>query len=215
MLLILIGGFKMDKYLVFASIVFLISIYPGPNILLTINNALKYNLKRAIFGVLGISSALIVFSIVSVLSLGGLFVVSDTIFTAMKIIGALYLFYLGIKLLLYSNKKINDEFQGKKLNSRTSIYLESFLCCATNPNVLFVYLSIIPQFIITSKSNVFNQLVVMASIQFTSGVVSALFYLFVANKFAYKIKSGMRPFSIISGAVFCVFGITLLVTNNN
>ncbi len=63
-----------------------------------INNGIKHGSEISSFGVLGNVAALMLLVIVSAIGLGALLVASEFFFLVLKIIGAIYLFYLGIKL---------------------------------------------------------------------------------------------------------------------
>ena len=91
-------------YYLFFMTVFLLAFSPGPNVVLMINNGLRYQLKDAIFAIFGILSGLIIFAIISSFTVQGVFKFSASFYKYLKVIGAFYLIYLGIKNIFSKDK---------------------------------------------------------------------------------------------------------------
>src|SRR5210317_715863 len=89
---------NLDSWLLFASIAFIATITPGPAILLVTTHSVSYGTRRSVATMLGNVSGLFIMSLLSVMGLSTLILHSAPIFFAVKIIGALYLIYLGAKL---------------------------------------------------------------------------------------------------------------------
>ena len=88
----------MDNFLLYILISAVTISSPGPGIILTLSNTLRYNIITAFSRILGIVTGIFVVSVISVTSVGILLATSATAFALMKFIGAAYLIYLGIKL---------------------------------------------------------------------------------------------------------------------
>src|SRR5688572_23458725 len=71
---------------------------PGPGVVMTLTNSLRYGMKGTFGGILGIAFGALVVAAISATSLGMLLATSSVAFTVLKFIGAAYLVYLGIKL---------------------------------------------------------------------------------------------------------------------
>lgn len=78
---------------------FLISLAPGPAVVLIVSQGLKYGVSTSNFGALGISFANLLFFILSAFGLGVLIVQASSFFEFIKIVGATYLVFIGIKML--------------------------------------------------------------------------------------------------------------------
>ena len=118
----------------FTSIAFMAAAIPGPAILLVSTHSLQFGVLRSLFTVAGNITGLFIMSGASVLGLSALVGYSTTAFTIIKIIGALYLLYLGIKIWrsgIQFDKIKNDK--GKKF-SALSLYSQGILISLTNPN---------------------------------------------------------------------------------
>ena len=88
----------MEQYLLYLIIATLTVASPGPGVVLTLSNAIKYGMKPTMFGVLGISLGIFIIAVISASSLGVLLTTSAVAFSILKFLGAAYLIYLGFKL---------------------------------------------------------------------------------------------------------------------
>ena len=81
-------------------------IIPGPDFFIVLNNTLKGNAKNGIMAGLGISSAH-VYSALAAFGLIFILTTSYYVFTVIKILGSIYIAYLGIKTILNAKKAFN------------------------------------------------------------------------------------------------------------
>jgi len=88
----------MSGYLLFSIIAIATILSPGPGVLLTLTNSLRYGVSGAVGGILGISFGAFIIAGISATSIGVLLATSVIAFSIIKFIGAAYLIYLGIKL---------------------------------------------------------------------------------------------------------------------
>jgi threonine/homoserine/homoserine lactone efflux protein len=79
----------------FASTEFLLSLSPGPAVLLVMSQALRSGAKASLLGALGIITGNAVYFAISALGLGAILIASDVLFYLIKWTGATYLVYLG------------------------------------------------------------------------------------------------------------------------
>ena len=83
---------NLDTWLLFSGAALVVILIPGPLSLLMISNSLNYGLRRSYPAFLGGVFASICLLSASALGLGALLLASEQLFSALKIIGALYLF---------------------------------------------------------------------------------------------------------------------------
>ena len=86
---------SLETWLLFSGAALVVILIPGPLSLLMISNSLNYGLRRSYPAFLGGVSASICLLSASALGLGALLLASEQLFSALKIVGALYLFYLA------------------------------------------------------------------------------------------------------------------------
>lgn len=135
-------------YLMFWGICALTTASPGPAVLLAIRNGAQYGFKRALIAILGNITAISILAAISVAGLGVIITTSTTLFNAVKIVGGLYLIYLGYKAFT-SQRQLNlttaSDLIPKKSNQ--ALYREAFLVGFTNPKAIAFVTALFPQFI--------------------------------------------------------------------
>ncbi|MCW8889292.1 MAG: LysE family translocator, partial [Sedimenticola sp.] len=121
----------MDGYFLFFVIALITVLSPGPGVILTLSNAVRFGLSGTINGILGIALGTFVVASVSATSLGLLLATSAVAFSVIKFVGAAYLVYLGLKLWCSPRIAINERDIPKK--SRKLQFSEGLLLQLTNP----------------------------------------------------------------------------------
>ena len=135
----------MENYLIFLLIAIITVLSPGPGVVLTLTNTIRYGAKDAVNGILGIAFGTFIVAGISATSLGLLLATSSIAFTIMKLIGAAYLIYLGIKL--WRSPSVKIELNEKISKNRKLQFIEGLALQLTNPKAIFFFMSVFPQFI--------------------------------------------------------------------
>lgn len=154
----------MDNWLSFIVISLMIIIIPGPDFFIVLNNTLKGNAKNGIMAGLGISSAHVFYSALVAFGLIFILTTSYYVFTVIKILGSIYIAYLGIKTILNAKKAFNistDKDIKTDMKLRLS-YKQGFISTIFNPKAILFYVSILPQFI--TKEDGSMQILVLSSL---------------------------------------------------
>lgn len=125
------------------------SISPGPNFCVVLRNSLCNSRKAGLWTALGVSLGTIVHLFYTLIGIGILIKQSPYFYLTIKDLGAVYLFYLGLTLLL-SSFKCSDELPinqaAPPLSSFTAIF-QGFLTNVLNPRAALFYISLFSQFI--------------------------------------------------------------------
>lgn len=123
---------------------FLIVIVPGPTVTVIIANSIKHGARAGLLNVLGTQLGLI--SMIAVLALGLSTVVAGmgSLFEVLRLVGAAYLIWLGIKLW-----RSNGDLGTADLRRRPmgSFVLQGFVVIWSNPKALLFFGAFLPQFI--------------------------------------------------------------------
>jgi homoserine/homoserine lactone efflux protein len=181
---------------------------PGPGVVMTLTNALRYGMRGTFAGILGIALGALVVATISATSLGVLLAASALAFTVLKFIGAGYLIYLGIRLWRAPAFKFAEQSAHEASFGRR--FLEGLSLQITNPKAIFFFLSVFPQFIDAEKnySVQFTTLVLTYSVLV---VVIHCTYAFFAKRAKGWLTSerGGRAVNKAAGATFVFFGAAL------
>ena len=145
----------MDFYTIitFFFIISLMVMSPGPNGALILKTVPLLGKKHGYVNVAGIFTAFYLHGTFSIFGLSAILVSSAKLFLAVKIIGALYLAYLGIKAIIsaftlpkVSSKPVNNVIENTNIKLHSSFF-EGLLTNLLNPKVSIFYLAAFPQFI--------------------------------------------------------------------
>jgi len=139
-----------DSWLLFCSIAFVATASPGPAVLLVTSHSLQYGPRQSMATVLGNISGLFLMSLMSVLGLSTLLLYSTIGFTLIKLAGAAYLIYLGIKLWRASGVQVNHPVGTRSSAPWLTLYRQGIMIALTNPKAIVFTTALFPQFIVTT-----------------------------------------------------------------
>lgn len=208
-----------ETWILFFIAYLLITLSPGPNVLLVIKNAIKYGYRAAAMTILcNLICQLIIIFLVA-WGAGGVLAKSPVLFLVLKLIGGAYLIYLGITGLL---KKDCVEHSSVEYHSAidsfsySQVDKEAFLVSASNPKTVIFLSAFLPQFLSTTVP-VSGQFTVMF---FTICLIVTsvhLLYSYIAKNINKKC-SGLKTkqiFSKVSNSAFIAFGCGVLLSHRS
>jgi threonine/homoserine/homoserine lactone efflux protein len=138
-----------DLWLTFAAASTALLILPGPTILMVLSYALTQGRRVAVASALGVAAGDFIAMTLSVIGLGALFLASAMAFTVLKWIGAVYLVYLGVKMILSTFE--GDQSLGllEKPAGTTAgkVFRDLTTVTALNPKSNTFFIAFVPQFI--------------------------------------------------------------------
>jgi len=128
----------------------LLALVPGQDTMFIISRSLTGGLRSGIGAALGVSSGCVCHTVMATLGLSAVLAASPAAFTAVKLLGAIYLAYLGIRLL--RKKNAADEPQtvspaSGPAGAWSSPFVQGLLTNVLNPKVALFFLAFLPQFI--------------------------------------------------------------------
>ncbi len=166
----------------FIGTVLILTLTPGPSVLLITANSMKYGKKKTTGTILGDLSANLVQIILASAGLATIVISSGELFQSIKWFGVLYLIYMGAKkILVEPDFEINDI--NSKQKSFKNLYIEGFLMSAANPKAIIFFAALFPLFI--NKDLPFLEQVAVLAITFL--VLDGL-TLLIYTYFATKLK---------------------------
>jgi len=188
-----------------------LSVTPGPDTFYILGRTISQGTKSGYASVLGISTGVLVHTIAAAIGLSTILATSALVFKIIKLIGAAYLIYLGITLILAS--KHTDVLRKDDLPeiSFLRIYSQGVLTNVLNPKVALFFLSFLPQFIDASQGNVISFL----SLGLVYVFICTLWYLVFAgfsSAIAMAFRKNplwIRTINKISGSIFIGLGLSL------
>lgn len=194
----------MENYLLFLIVATLAILSPGPGVVLTVTNAIRYGLPEALKSILGVAVGTFIVAGISVTSLGIILATSSLAFSILKYIGAAYLIYLGIKLWRAPTAPMVIPANAPK--KKEAQFIAGLALQLTNPKAVFFFLAIFPQFI-HSASDVMAQCLLVASYSALILIIHLIYaYLATSVRGWLTSNKGGRLLNRIGGSTFICFG---------
>lgn len=139
----------LSNWLLYVAAVLVLTVTPGPSVLMCVSTSVNLGARKALVASLGSTTAIVGIMALSALGLGTALAASETLFTALKWMGAGYLAYLGISSLLSPATEIEVSGGVASTTSRR-LFGQGFLVGASNPKALLFFGALFPQFIVPS-----------------------------------------------------------------
>ena len=199
----------MNLYLLFLTVATLTVLSPGPGVLMTLTNALRYGLRGTIGGILGIAFGALLVAGISATTLGAVLAASALAFTVLKLAGAAYLIYLGARLWRSPPMHVQSAAQAHQASFKRR-FLEGLSLQLTNPKAIFFFLSVFPQFI-EGEAGFVGQFALLVLTYAALVVVIHTGYALFAHQARAWLTSerGGRTVNRLGGATFMCFGVAL------
>src|SRR5215472_14173109 len=83
----------------------LTSLSPGPAVMCSMAQSTRYGFRSSLAGISGIQVGSIAFFVCIALGLGTLLATAETAFTVLRVVGGIYLFYLGVRIIVASFRR--------------------------------------------------------------------------------------------------------------
>jgi threonine/homoserine/homoserine lactone efflux protein len=198
--------------LAFAGAAGLLTIVPGLDTLLVLRTATVEGPRRAMFAGLGICTGCLAWGILVSAGLGAVFAVSNLAYLIVRISGAIYLVYLGIRLLVQREKPPVLDSAGEIPSSRGNSrwFVRGLLTNLLNPKVGVFYITFLPQFI-PSHVNVIGFSVLLALIHDVEGILWFAALILATQPLARWLRHPKTSTVLnrITGGIFILFGARL------
>jgi threonine/homoserine/homoserine lactone efflux protein len=182
----------------------LLNLVPGNDTIYIISRTISQGKKAGLLSVLGIATGSLIHTTLAAFGLSLIIAKSIMVYTAMRYIGAAYLVYLGVKLLISKTSALTMlPVQQKPLRS---IYYQGVLTNVLNPKVALFYISFLPQFIDPAYSKPYISFLLLGLTFTTTGTIWCMFL----TMFATVISKILKKKRIVAGLVDKLCGLTLV-----
>ena len=204
----------LSNWLLFCSVALLVTFSPGPAVLLAISNAIAVGPRRAMISSMGNGFGLFIISGVAMAGMGVVLATSATAFMLLKLAGALYLVYLGIKQWRSKTSIVADApvaLGAANPNSFWKLFRQGLTVALTNPKAILFFSALFPQFLVPDTPIV-TQFMVLTLTFAACAVFSHLVYILLARTLKNQLASHSRArlFNRVTGGAFILLGLSLL-----
>lgn len=206
-----------SQLLLFMLAGWVLNLTPGPDVLYIISRSLRGGRRTGFAAVAGISTGCLVHVALASLGLGVLLATSATLFMVVKGVGAAYLLWVGVRLLLAKGGA--DTLQqgvdaGGGAGSWWQVFAGGFLTNVLNPKVVLFFLAFLPQFIAPSVQNKTLAFAMLGLIFTVNALPITALYVLAADRMRSSrwAARGMQWLDKVAGVLFIGFGVRLALS---
>lgn len=201
-------SFELLSTFVLTTLIF--AYLPGPAMLYTAAQTLARGRKAGFMATLGIHVGGYAHIVIAATGLTILFHTIPIAYTLVKICGALWLIWLGLKMLLIHNSKPSSNLQN---HQQQRAFSESIWVEILNPKTAIFYLAFLPQFIDAQAIfPIWLQFLILGTIVNLAFSSADVVCVFCADLILKKLKTsarGQHIFRYLSGSIFIMLGLHL------
>jgi threonine/homoserine/homoserine lactone efflux protein len=198
-----------ENFLLFVTVSLLPALSPGPGMLLALSNALRFGPRATFYSALGNSLGLLVLGFAVAFGLAAIFAISAVAFTVIKILGAAYLVYLGVKLWR-DGKSLSLPGADQVQFDPGRLFRQAFLVSITNPKAMVLLAALIPPFVDHTQT-IMPQVTVMSVSYAIICFANHLLLAQAGGRIRVLLSSARRMKAVqrILGSMFIGFGLAL------
>ncbi|WP_322515526.1 LysE family translocator [Rhodopseudomonas palustris] len=188
----------------------LLNVTPGPDTAFILGRGLQFGWKGGAAAALGVSAGCLVHVTAAAVGLSALLMASTLAFTAVKLIGAAYLIWLGIGMLLSRATGFAAASDGAPALRPSQVFRQGMLTNALNPKVALFFLAFLPQFVDAEAPHKAVAFLVLGLIFVANGTLYCLALAAFAARASDRLRRSGRVLQWINrglGALFVALGL--------
>ncbi len=140
-----------EQFLGFLTAAILITLSPGPDNMMVLGAGIAKGRARGIAFGLGCALGCLNHTLLAVIGVSALIAASPVAFTALKVVGGLYLIWMGLQAL--RSRGGAKVAAGVPDESARQLFFKGLVANAINPKVVLFFLSFLPQFVVASRGD--------------------------------------------------------------
>ena len=177
----------LDLWLAFVAASTALLLIPGPTVLLVLSYALSQGRRVAVASASGVALGDLIAMSASLAGLGALVMTSATAFTILKWAGAIYLIYLGVRMLLSTRGAQPTTLTLPKATAARGVFWHATAVTALNPKSIAFFIAFVPQFISPTEP-LGPQFAILICTFVGLAAINALAYALLADTLRTQIK---------------------------
>ena len=195
----------------------MLNLIPGPDSLYVIGRSAKQGFRAGSVGAFGIGAGTLVHVFAAAFGLSAILATSAMAFTVVKVIGCIYLLYIGFSMLLSKSKAADVDAVNldSKNTSLSQIFFQGFLTNVLNPKVALFFLAFVPQFIAMDYPHKAMSFIFLGIIFNINAMIWCHILAWTSSSIGGKLKHNQRITTYLTkftGGLFVFFGIKLALS---
>jgi threonine/homoserine/homoserine lactone efflux protein len=187
----------------FALAALALLLIPGPSVLYVVTQSAEQGRVAGLASVAGIHAGTLVHVVAAAVGISALVLASAVAFTTVKLAGAAYLIYVGIRRLL--DRGAAPETEPRRAPLR-ALFLRGALVNVLNPKTALFFLAFLPQFVDTARGGVWFQVVVLGLLFIALGLISDSLYALAGGYIGGLLRRRRTAMRYASGTIYIGLG---------
>jgi threonine/homoserine/homoserine lactone efflux protein len=195
----------------FVLAAFALAVVPGPAVAYIVTQSIDQGRRAGLVSALGVATGGLVHVAAATIGLSALIASSAAAFTAVKLVGAVYLIVVGIRRILSRDGEADVEEPRALRAPLGRIYRQGVIVNVLNPKTALFFLAFIPQFVDPDRGAVWPQVAFLGTLFVLVAVLSDMTYALVSDAIAGRIRrtgTGAKVRRWVTGGIFVALGIT-------
>jgi len=190
-----------------ATIILCVS--PGPGVFSSISAGLHHGFRLGLWNGVGMQAASFIVVMVVAFGLGAVLLASETLFTAVKWAGVIYLIYLGIVTWRAPARGFVEDRDDHETTAR-GVFMRGFWVNITNPKGIIFFAAVLPQFIDVARPQA-PQYAIFAATTFAVDLAVMMVYTALAARVLRVMRdpAKLRWVNRTLGGAFIAAGVAL------
>ncbi|MBW4545992.1 MAG: LysE family translocator [Symplocastrum torsivum CPER-KK1] len=187
-----------------------LNVTPGPNMLYVTTRSLGQGRKAGVVSAIGIGVGNLVHTLAAALGLSALLMSSAIAYSVVKYVGAAYLIYLGVRMILKNEH--NSSLTTLTDASLRRIFSQAIATSVLNPKVALFFIAFLPQFANPSQGSVALQIAVLGALFSTTGTIVNTTVALLSGSFGDWLQTRPRFSQFqqwFTGSVFVALGTSI------
>ena len=203
----------LETLLIFTAASLLMNISPGPSNFYVMSRSIAQGWRGGAVAASGLATGSLVHVAAAAFGLSAVFHNFPLAYGVLKLLGAVYLVYLGIQHLRGAGRTHQPRSSSSgevQVRSRRRIFTESIMVEVLNPKTALFFLAFLPQFVDVSRGAPAPQIMVLGCIVCLSAIPCDLFVAVVSGRAARALSGNARIARIqeyLSGSILIVLGL--------
>jgi len=197
----------------FIATALVVLLLPGPGVMYVVARSASQGFRAGLASAVGLSAGALVHVLAAAAGLSAILLASATAFTVVKLMGAAYLCYLGLQMLL-SGRPSADIATTARLPLRRLVY-DGVIVSVFNPKIAVFFLAFLPQFVAPGGGSIAQQILILGLVYSGLALLTDSAYAFLASNVRQWLGGRMlrgRVPRYLGGSIYLGLGVTAALT---
>ena len=187
---------------------------PGQDMLYVISRSLAQGRFAGVCSAVGVCIGILVHTALAALGVGAILMASEALFLVLKLVGAAYLVYLGIRLVL-SREVVNPAGGSGSPLPPAALIWQGVLSNVTNPKIILFFFAFLPQFVDPASAHPTRDLIFLGVLYAAMALPVKVAVGLAAGTLSKRVLRSRRALvwvNHVSGGVLVALGLRLAAT---